>query len=305
MPSFLLKYADARGQIHQQVAEAVSEQDLREKYTQQGFLIYSIKPRGGLAQITVPGGSGKKGKINVEKFLIFNQQFVTLIKAGLPILKGLDLLAERLTDPKLGKHIQAVRDEVKNGSLLSDAFAKQGVFPSIYVTSVMAGEKSGALAEVLERFIHYQRMAMAVKKKLLLSLMYPAILVVLVCCLIVFLVTYVVPRFAELYSSMQATLPTVTVSSLAFGAPCVIQGKRRASLMQKVHHCRRAPRSGNAQDHVGSLSKASERTATIAGASSSWARVTANMSGKPPLPGQRGRTTPMPGSLRMTLSLPF
>ena len=218
MAEWTLKYADARGEIHQQVAVANSERELRDRYTQQGFLIYSIKPRSELSSITAKiGGGKKKEKLNVEKFLIFNQQFVTLIKAGLPILKGLDLLAERLTDPKLGKHIQAVRDEVKNGSLLSDAFAKQGVFPSIYVTSVMAGEKSGALAEVLERFIHYQRMAMAVKKKLLLSLMYPAILVVLVCCLIVFLVTYVVPRFAELYSSMQATLPTVTVVLIAIG----------------------------------------------------------------------------------------
>jgi type IV pilus assembly protein PilC len=217
MPEWTLKYADARGEIHQQVAIANTERELRDRYTQQGFLIYSIKPRSELSSITAKISGKKKEKLNVEKFLIFNQQFVTLIRAGLPILKGLDLLAERLTDPKLGKHIQAVRDEVKNGALLSDAFAKQAVFPSIYVTSIMAGEKSGALAEVLERFIHYQRMAMSVKKKLLLSLMYPAILIVLVICLMVFLVTFVVPRFAELYSSMQATLPTVTVILIAIG----------------------------------------------------------------------------------------
>src|SRR5512140_2230908 len=152
MAEWTLKYADARGEIHQQVAEAESERELRDRFTEQGFLIYSIRPRSeGVAQSLRPSGE----KLNVEKFLIFNQQFVTLIRAGLPILKGLDLLAERLTDPKLGKYIQAVRDEVKNGSLLSDAVAKQGVFPSIYVTSVLAGEKSGALAEVLDRFIHY------------------------------------------------------------------------------------------------------------------------------------------------------
>ena len=216
MAEFTLKYADSRGEIHQQVAIANSEREIREKYTQQGFLIYSIKPRRELTAI--PGKIGRKReKLNTEKFLIFNQQFVTLIRAGLPILKGLDLLAERLTDPKLGKHIQAVRDEVRNGALLSDAFAKQGVFPSIYVTSVMAGEKSGALGEVLDRYIQYQRLSMAVRKKLLLSLMYPAILIVLVICLMVFLVTYVVPRFAELYTSMQANLPTVTLILIAIG----------------------------------------------------------------------------------------
>ena len=70
-------------------------------------------------------GGGKR-KINLEKFLIFNQQFVTLVRAGLPILKALDLLSERLTDAKLAPHIKAVREEVKNGALLSDAFAKPG-----------------------------------------------------------------------------------------------------------------------------------------------------------------------------------
>ena len=109
-------------------------------------------------------GSRKK-KINLEKFLIFNQQFVTLIRAGLPILKGLDLLADRLTDPKLTPYIQSVRDEVRRGTLLSDAFEKQGIFPKIYVTSVMAGEKSGSLGEVLERYITYQKLALAVRKK--------------------------------------------------------------------------------------------------------------------------------------------
>ncbi|HBY60359.1 MAG TPA: type II secretion system F family protein, partial [Solibacterales bacterium] len=111
-------------------------------------------------------------------------QFVTLIRAGLPILKGLDLLADRLTDPKLGRHIKTVRDEVKHGTLLSDAFARQGVFPPMYVTSVMAGEKSGSLGEVMERYIAYQKLALSVRKKLLLSLLYPSLLIVMVIAMI-------------------------------------------------------------------------------------------------------------------------
>jgi type IV pilus assembly protein PilC len=210
---FVLKYADLRGEVHQQVAEAGSEKDLRERYQQQGFLIYSIKPRHAIAGMTMGG----KKKINLEKFLIFNQQFVTLVRAGLPILKALDLLSERLTDAKLAPHIKAVREEVKNGSLLSDAFARQNVFPPIYVTSVLAGEKSGALGEVLDRFITYQRLALAVRKKLLLSLVYPALLIVLVAGLMVFLVTFVVPRFADLYSSMSAKLPAATELLIAVG----------------------------------------------------------------------------------------
>jgi type IV pilus assembly protein PilC len=212
---FVLKYADPRGQMHQQVAEAASERDLRDRFSQQGFLIYSVKPRHAIAGLAV--GGGRKRKINLEKFLIFNQQFVTLIRAGLPILKALDLLSERLTDEKLAPHIKAVREEVKNGSLLSDAFARQGVFPPMYVTSVLAGEKSGSLGEVLDRYITYQKLALAVRKKVVLSLVYPCLLLVLVVCLMVFLVTFVVPKFAELYESMSAQLPAATKILIAVG----------------------------------------------------------------------------------------
>jgi type IV pilus assembly protein PilC len=220
MAEWTLKYADTRGEIHQQVAEAGSERELRDRYSQQGFLVYSIKPRSEISGLSASLGtsfsSGKK-KLNTEKFLIFNQQFVTLVRAGLPILKGLDLLAERLTDPKLSVYIKGVRDEVRNGALLSDAFARQGAFPPIYVTTVLAGERSGALAEVIERFIAYQKLALSVRKKLLVSLLYPCVLVCLVMCLIVFLITFVVPNFAELYSSMQAQLPMPTQVLIAIG----------------------------------------------------------------------------------------
>jgi type IV pilus assembly protein PilC len=212
MAEFVLKYADGRGQIHQQVASAASEKELRERYSQQGFLIYSIKSR----TLAAPTFTRRK-KLDLEKFLIFNQQFVTLIRAGLPILKSLDLLAERLTDAKLGPYVKAVRDEVRNGTLLSDAFRQQRVFPKIYVTSVMAGEKSGSLTEVLDRYISYQKLSLAVRKKVLVSLMYPSVLIVLVVLLMVFLVTYVVPTFATLYASMNAQLPSMTVLLIAIG----------------------------------------------------------------------------------------
>jgi type IV pilus assembly protein PilC len=213
MAEFLLKYADGKGEIRQQVAEAGSEKELRERMTQQGFLVYSIKARGGL---TARIGGGSK-KINLEKFLIFNQQFLTLVRAGLPILKSLDLLADRLTDPKMGKHIKAVRDEVRNGTMLSEAFSRQRVFPAIYVTSILAGEKSGSLGEVIERYVTYQRLNLTVRKKIVVSLLYPAILIVLVMALVVFMITYVVPNFAQLYSSLESELPYMTQVLIAIG----------------------------------------------------------------------------------------
>lgn len=215
MAEFLLKYADARGQIKEQLAEADTESDLRDKFAQQGFLIYSIKPTG--KSLVAGLGVRRRKSINTEKFLIFNQQFLTLVKAGLPILKCLDLLADRLTDPKLGKYVQMVRDEVRNGALLSDAFGAAGVFPPIYVTSIMAGEKSGALIEVLERYLAYQRLSLSVRKKLVLALIYPAVLIVLVFALIIFMVTYVVPQFATLYAGLSANLPAITQFLITFG----------------------------------------------------------------------------------------
>jgi type IV pilus assembly protein PilC len=215
LAEFVLKYADTRGEIRSQVAEAGSEAEVRDRFSREGYLVYSVKPRAlATGAAALPG---RRRKLDVEKFLIFNQQFLTLIRAGLPILKSLDLLAERLTDPKLGQHVKAVRDEVRTGALLSEAFERQGVFPPIYVTSVLAGEKSGALNDVLERYINYQKMALAVRKKLLLSLMYPSVLVVLVIGLVIFLVTYVVPNFADLYSSMSAKLPPITQILIAVG----------------------------------------------------------------------------------------
>lgn len=213
---WVLKYADSRGEIHQQTADAGTEQELRERYSQQGFLIYSVRPRRS-AIAAGAGILGRSKKLNLERFLIFNQQFVTLVRAGLPILKALDLLADRLTDPKLGHHIKAVRDDVKNGTLLSEAFRRQGVFPKIYTTSVLAGEKSGGLVEVLERYVTYQKLSLAVRKKVLVSLLYPLLLVCAAIGLIVFLVVFVVPNFAELYKSMSADLPTITKVLIAVG----------------------------------------------------------------------------------------
>jgi len=212
---FVLRYADPRGQMHESVAEAGSEREARERMAQQGYLVYSVRAKD--LGTRLGADAGRKQTVNLEKFLIFNQQFVTLVRAGLPILKCLDLLADRLTDEKLGRHIKAVRDEVKTGTILSDAFSRQNVFPAIYVTSVLAGEKSGSLIEVLDRYISYQRLTLGVKKKLMSSLAYPAVLIVLVIVLMVFLVTYVVPNFAALYNSMGAKLPIATTVLIAVG----------------------------------------------------------------------------------------
>ena len=214
MAEFLVKVADEQGHLVQQVEHGYSEADVRERFTQQGYLVYWVKPQG----IFSGGKVGfSRGKLKQNPFVIFNQQFLTLIKAGLPILTALELLIKRQRDSTLRTLLENVRDRVKSGELLSDSFAAQGVFPKMYTTTLMAGEKSGNMEEVLNRYISFQRLSMTFRKKLFVSLVYPTLLVVVVTIMVLFLVTYVVPEFAKLFNNLGATLPTPTMIMLALG----------------------------------------------------------------------------------------
>ncbi len=214
MAEFLVKLADERGHLTQQLENGYSEAEVRDRFVQQGFLVYWVKPRGILSG---DFSLSRRRKVKQSQFVIFNQQFLTLIKAGLPILNSLDLLIRRQKNPYLQSLLQNVRDRVKGGELLSDAFSAQGGFPKIYTTTLMAGEKSGNIEEVLGRYIAFQRLALTFKKKLAVSLVYPTLLVAVVLCMLVFLVTYVVPQFAKLYSDMNAQLPAITLLMLDVG----------------------------------------------------------------------------------------
>jgi type IV pilus assembly protein PilC len=213
MAEYVIKAADERGHVLQQIERGYSESDVRDRFVQQGYLVYWVKPRGLLFGKAV--GQGRK--VRQSQFLIFNQQFLTLIKAGLPILNSLDLLIKRQKDTHLKSVLENVRDRVKSGESLSDSFAAQAVFPKIYTTTLMAGEKSGNMEEVLNRYIAFQRLALTFKKKLAVSLVYPALLVTVVSCMFVFLITYVVPQFALLFNSLGEKLPAITVFMLAVG----------------------------------------------------------------------------------------
>ncbi len=215
MAEFLVKVADERGRLAQQVEHGFSESEVRDRFVQQGYLVYWVKPRGLFVggKVQLPG----RRKVKQGTFVIFNQQFLTLIKAGLPILNALDLLIKRQKDKTLQSVLQNVRERVKSGELLSDAFAAQHIFPKIYTTTLMAGEKSGNMEEVLARYIAYQRMALTFKKKFAVSLVYPTLLVTMVLIMVVFLVTYVVPQFAKLFENLNADLPAITVFMLAVG----------------------------------------------------------------------------------------
>ena len=210
MTEFTIRLADERGRIQEQTHAAATAEELRARFTQAGYLVYSVKPRTGLA-------GGSKRKVKLEPFLVYNQQFLTLIRAGLPILSSLELLAKRQKNPIFRAQLEDVAARVKTGESISSAFEAQGSFPLVYTVTLLAGERSGNLEEVLQRYLDFQRVSLTFRKKLKSSLIYPAFLIVMVIGLFIFLITFVVPRFAQLYDQLGTKLPSLTLLLLTIG----------------------------------------------------------------------------------------
>ena len=213
MGEFVCRVADANGRVFSHVEAAASLEEARQKLSDRGLYIYSVETRSSL--ISGMLGVRKERKISGNDFLILNQQFNTLIKAGLPILKALDLLATRATAPKLRPILVQVRDRVREGKSLSEAIEEAGVFSKVYSTAILAGEKSGNLSGVLDYYIAYQKVSTGVKKKIVASLVYPILLVVVAASIVTYLVTGVIPKFAALYRDLGVPLPGPTQFLLA------------------------------------------------------------------------------------------
>jgi type IV pilus assembly protein PilC len=209
MAEFVVKLADERGRVQEQVQSAASAEELRLRFSQAGYYVYSVKAKGF--------GPGGKRKAKLEVFLIFNQQFLTLVKAGVPILGALDMLAKGQKNPAFAGQLENVAERVRTGESISAAFEAQGGFPLIYTVTLLAGERSGNLEEVLERYLSFQRISLTFQKKVKASLVYPALLITLVFGLFIFLITFVVPQFATLYEQVGTKLPAITLGLLAFG----------------------------------------------------------------------------------------
>ena len=180
MAEFVIRLADERGHVQEQIQSAATAEELRARFSQAGYFVYSVKPRG----LT---GTARKTKL--ETFLIFNQQFLTLIRAGMPILGSLEMLAKSQKNANFAGQLQNVAARVRTGEPISNAFEAQGAFPLMYTTTLLAGERAGNLEEVLGRYMSFQRVALAFRKKLTASLIYPMLLITLVICLFIFLVT--------------------------------------------------------------------------------------------------------------------
>lgn len=210
MNEFVVRLADERGRVQEQTHMAATAEELRARFAQAGYYVYSVKARGAL------GLSGRK-KVKLETFLVFNQQFLTLIRAGLPILGSLELLGKRQKIAHFRGQLEDVAGRVKTGESISQAFEAQGGFPLVYTTTLLAGERSGNLEEVLQRYLDFQRVSLTFRKKLKASLIYPTLLIIMVIALFIFLITFVVPRFAQLYEQLGTELPALTVFLLDLG----------------------------------------------------------------------------------------
>jgi type IV pilus assembly protein PilC len=208
MGEFVCRVADATGRVYSHIEAAGTQAEARQKLADRGLYVYSVENRNRMLSGVLQAKSNRQ--VGGSDFLILNQQFNTLIKAGLPILRALDLLAERASSPRLRPIIGQIRDRVREGKSLSEAVAEAGVFSKVYSTAILAGEKSGNLSGVLDYYIAYQKVSTGVRKKILATLVYPVLLITVACVVVTYLVTVVIPKFALLYRDMNVELPTAT-----------------------------------------------------------------------------------------------
>ncbi|HYS54467.1 MAG TPA: type II secretion system F family protein [Thermoanaerobaculia bacterium] len=208
MPEFIIRVGTPDGQIMDRHVQASSARAAEDELRQQGMHVFAAK-RGTLALRDFVPRSRKA--VSTERFLLFNQELLALVKAGLPILQSFDIMLERQKHTRFREILADIRDKLKSGVSLSDAFASFGnIFPPIYSTSLRAGERSGDLEGVLRRFLKYQKMIVALRKKVITALIYPTVLITMMIGMVFVMLTKVIPKFAEFYRGFDADLPAFT-----------------------------------------------------------------------------------------------
>ncbi len=210
---YVCRVGTAGGLIKSQIERAESETEVRRKLVAEGYYIFSVQPKEWLAAKLKPR---RTRRIRADDFVLFNQQFLTLSKSGLPLQKSLELLARQARSARLRTVLEAVAREVRGGALLSEAFAATGAFPKIYSATLRAGERSGSLDKVLAQYLAYQKITRGFRKKVLAAMIYPCFLIFFLIVLVSFVVTFIVPRFATLYHDLNIQLPAITQLVISF-----------------------------------------------------------------------------------------
>lgn len=218
MSEFICRLGTPSGEIITRVVEAGAAAEARNALERDGFRVFSISnAAGGIAASLPFSSAASKNRIKQADFLLFNQQFSALLRAGIPVLQSIELLKARSTSSALRGILADVEERIKGGSSLSEAFEAQGVFPKIYTASILSGEKSGALDDVLMRYVDYLRRSVGLTRKLRGALAYPIFLLVAAVIMVAFLTVYIIPQMSTLFRGMSANrgLPTITLAVLA------------------------------------------------------------------------------------------
>lgn len=208
MAEFLVKIGTPIGDIREEVYHATDEQSLRHELEQKDIYVFRMRPRSSL-RLAMPRFG--KARVKHDQFMVFNQELVTLLRAGLPLLQCFDVLLERMPESALRGALEDVRKRIRAGEALSEAFEAQGsLFPPIYASSLTAGERSGELDTVLERYVDYIKKMRILRRKVGQALIYPAILLGLSISVIGILMVFAIPQFVGLYQDFDAELPMHT-----------------------------------------------------------------------------------------------
>jgi type IV pilus assembly protein PilC len=210
---FICRVGTPDGRVFEELFTASDETALRSDLGKRGYHLFEVKRQGMAPKMGLPAllRGGRRGRIPVQDFLVFNQELAALLKAGLPLLQAMDLMLERLQNPTFRAVLTDVRDQVKSGTDLSEAFAQHGdLFPRLYPSSLKAGEKSGELEAVIRRFVRYMKLVLDARRRVISALTYPAVLVVLSITMIAVMTIYVVPRFMSFFNELDADLPMIT-----------------------------------------------------------------------------------------------
>jgi type IV pilus assembly protein PilC len=213
MAEFICRLGTPAGEVVTRTVEAVGVQEARVRLESEGFRVFSVAaPRTrGVAMFTRGGKGGTNARVKAGDFLLFNQQLAALLRAGIPILQSVAMLRRRATSARLRSLLGDVEDKIRGGMALSAAFAAQGpVFPRIYTASILAGERSGALDDVLNRYNAFMRRGVEVRRKIRGALAYPIFLLFASGGMVTFLTLYVVPRMQRLFQGFNQTLPFIT-----------------------------------------------------------------------------------------------
>jgi type IV pilus assembly protein PilC len=222
MAEYICRLGTPTGEVITRTVEATAERDLRARLEREGFRIFSIVSTKGASLGKAFGGESGARKIKLADLLLFNQQLSALLRAGLPILQAIGILRKRVQNEMLRLVLEDVEEKVRAGQALSQAFAAQGeAFPRIYIASILAGERSGSLDEVLLRYVKYQQTIQEARRKIKKSLSYPIVLVSASLLLVMLLATYVIPKFMQLYEGSDQ-LPTITI--IVVGVAAFISG---------------------------------------------------------------------------------